>query len=116
MRSSEDLTRFARINHRKAATPFRTRRADRRSHMYVIGKTGTGKSTLLKTLVLQDIEHGEGLALFDPHGDLAEEVVALIPASRRGDLIYLNVPDQSFVWHFNPFAGIPQEKHALAVA
>jgi DNA helicase HerA-like ATPase len=84
--------------------------------MYVIGKTGTGKSTLLKTLVLQDMEHGEGLALFDPHGDLAEEVVSLVPAERRADLIYLNVPDQSFVWHFNPFAGIPEEKHALAVA
>jgi DNA helicase HerA-like ATPase len=84
--------------------------------MYVIGKTGTGKSTLLKTLVLHDIATGEGLALFDPHGDLAEEVVARIPSRRRADLIYLNVPDQSFNWHFNPFAGIPKEKHALAAA
>jgi len=116
MRSDNNITYFARTNHRNTRTPFGIRRADRRSHMYVIGKTGTGKSTLLKTLALQDIEHGEGLALFDPHGDLAEEVVSLVPASRRGDLIYLNVPDRSFVWHFNPFAGVPEEKHALAVA
>jgi hypothetical protein len=84
--------------------------------MYVIGKTGTGKSTLLKTLMLQDIEHGEGLALFDPHGDLAEEIVSLVPADRQEDLIYLDVPDRSLAWHFNPFAGIPEERRALAAA
>jgi DNA helicase HerA-like ATPase len=84
--------------------------------MYVIGKTGTGKSMLLKTLVLQDIATGEGLALFDPHGDLAEEVVAQVSSSRLRDLIYLNVPDRSFIWHFNPFADVPPEKHALAAA
>lgn len=82
----------------------------------MIGKTGTGKSTLLKTLVLQDIASGEGLALFDPHGDLAEQIVSQVPSKRRGDLIYLNVPDKSFVWHFNPFADIPKEKQALATA
>jgi type IV secretory pathway TraG/TraD family ATPase VirD4 len=116
MPSDRDITYFARTNHRNAGVLFGIRRADRRSHMYVIGKTGTGKSTLLKTLVLQDIAAGEGLALFDPHGDLAEEVVSQIPASRRGDLMYLNVPDRSFVWHFNPFAGIPEEKRALAAS
>ncbi len=116
MLSDRDITYFARTNHRNAGTPFGIRRTDRRSHMYVIGKTGTGKSTLLKTLILQDIKAGEGLALFDPHGDLAEEIVSQVPSSKRKDLIYLNVPDQSFVWHFNPFAGIPKEKHALATA
>ena len=116
MNPGRDITYFARTNHRNAGRLFGIRRADRRSHMYVIGKTGTGKSTLLKTLMLHDIAAGEGLALFDPHGDLAEEVVAQIPASRRADLIYLNVPDRSFVWHFNPFAGISKEKHALAAA
>jgi hypothetical protein len=84
--------------------------------MYVIGATGTGKSTLLKTLISQDLWRGEGLALFDPHGDLAQEIVSLVPSSRRGDLIYLDVPDRSQVWHFNPLSGIPQERHALATA
>lgn len=116
MDHERDITYFARTNHRNTWTPFGIRRVDRRNHMYVIGKTGTGKSTLLKTLALQDIEHGEGLALFDPHGDLAAELVSLVPPDRQEDLIYLDVPDQSFVWHFNPFAGIPEEKHALAVA
>lgn len=116
MTLSDPITYFARTNHRNAGVRFGIRRADRRSHMYVIGKTGTGKSTLLKTLIAQDLQHGEGLALFDPHGDLAEEVVELVPVSRRGDLIYLDVPDRSRPWHFNPFAGVPKDKHALAAA
>jgi len=84
--------------------------------MYVIGKTGTGKSTLLKTLMLQDIAAGEGFALFDPHGDLIEEVRKLIPPAREGDLVYLNVPDRASVFHFNPFAGVEKERHAFAAA
>jgi type IV secretory pathway TraG/TraD family ATPase VirD4 len=116
MHADRDITYFAHTNYRGTGIPFGIRRADRRNHMYVIGKTGTGKSTLLKTLVLQDIAAGEGLALFDPHGDLAEEVVSQVSSSRRGDLIYLNVPDRSFAWHFNPFGGIPKEKHTLAAA
>lgn len=113
---SHDITYFARTDFRGVHTRFGIRKADRRSHMYVIGATGTGKSTLLKTLILQDLWRGEGLALFDPHGDLAEEMVSLIPASRRGDLIYLDVPDRSRVWHFNPLGGIPEVRHALAAA
>lgn len=116
MPSDRDITYFARANHRNTGTPFGIRRADRRSHMYLIGKTGTGKSTLLKTLIFHDIAAGEGFALFDPHGDLAEEIVAKVPESRRCDLIYLNVPDRSAVWHFNPFADIPEERRALAAA
>jgi hypothetical protein len=112
----EPVTYFARTTHRNAGRCFGIRRKDRRSHMYVIGKTGTGKSTLLKTLVLQDLMAGEGLALLDPHGDLVEELVSLVPAARHRDLIYLNVPDQSRAWHFNPFAGIPEERRALAAA
>jgi predicted ATPase len=61
--------------------------------MYVIGKTGTGKSTLLETLALQDIINGRGMMLIDPHGDLAERVVRAVPAHRRSDVIYFNVPD-----------------------
>ncbi len=116
MNPDRQITYFARTNHRNTGTPFGIRRADRRNHMYVIGKTGTGKSTLLKTLMLHDMRAGEGLALFDPHGDLAEEVAAQVPSERREDLIYLNVPDTSKVWHFNPFADIPKDRRALAVA
>jgi Type IV secretion-system coupling protein DNA-binding domain len=116
MRPERDITYFARTNHRRTAIPFGIRRADRRNHMYIIGKTGTGKSTLLKTLMHGDLEHGDGFALFDPHGDLAEELVSCLPPDRAEDLIYLNVPDASFAWHFNPFADIPRERQALAAA
>lgn len=91
-------------------------RADRRHHLYCIGKTGVGKSTLLKNLIAQDIANGEGLALFDPHGDLAEAVVKLVPEERQADLVYLNVPDTSVVWHFNPLSGVALGKRAPAVA
>jgi type IV secretion system coupling TraD/TrwB family protein len=116
MPSRRDITYFARTTFRNEGKLFGIRRADRRSHMYVIGKTGTGKSTLLKTLILQDIEHGEGLALLDPHGDLVEEVVALMPPARRPDLLYLDVPDPSQKWHFNPFAGVSRKRQALVAA
>lgn len=84
--------------------------------MLIIGKTGTGKSTLLRTLISQDLWNGEGLALIDPHGDLAESVVALIPQKRQHDLIYLDTPDVSKPWFFNPLAGIQEERKALAAA
>jgi type IV secretory pathway VirB4 component len=77
---SNHITYFARTNFRHEEKPFGIKRVDRRAHMYVIGKTGTGKSTLLETLIRQDIANGEGLALLDPHGDLRDE------GKRRGKL------------------------------
>lgn len=84
------------------------------AHTYVVGKTGTGKSSLLEFMIRQDIMNGHGLALFDPHGDLAERLVAWIPASRRKDLIYLNVPDPTLPFGFNPLEGVPLLKRSLA--
>lgn len=66
---------------------------DRRRHFYAIGQTGTGKSVLLQEMIRQDIEAGEGVALIDPHGDLAEKVLGLIPPSRIEDVIYFNPGD-----------------------
>jgi hypothetical protein len=66
---------------------------DRARHLYVIGATGTGKSTLLKSLIMQDIEAGEGVVVLDPHGDLAEDVLTAVPAHRTGDLIYADATD-----------------------
>lgn len=70
-----NIEHFAQTTHRNAGIRFGIRTADRRSNMYVIGRTGTGKSTLLKTLLLQDIHAGRSLALLDPHGYLAEEIL-----------------------------------------
>lgn len=80
---------------------FSTRRSiylrddDRRRHAYILGQTGTGKSTLFLNLVLQDIGQGKGLALIDPHGELIDEVLASMPASRIDDVVYLNPQDLS---------------------
>lgn len=66
---------------------------DRRRHTYIIGKTGTGKSEFLKDMALQDIEDGNGVAIIDPHGDLVEDILKLMPASRAEDVIYFNPSD-----------------------
>jgi type IV secretory pathway TraG/TraD family ATPase VirD4 len=109
-----DITYFARTNHRHPHRMFGIRQADRRSHMYVIGKTGTGKSTLLKTMVLQDIAAGRGLALFDPHGDLTTEILSAVPGHRRADVLYLDTPNAN--WTFNPLGHVAPGQEALAVA
>ncbi len=66
---------------------------DRRRHMYMVGRTGTGKSTFLESLALQDIQNGKGVAFLDPHGQSAENIIARIPPERAGDVIYFNAGD-----------------------
>jgi len=75
----------------------------RRSHMYVIGKTGLGKSTFLRNMIIQDLEAGRGLAVLDPHGSLAEELLDDIPSSRSDDLVYFNPADTEKPIGFNIF-------------
>lgn len=82
--------------------------------MYVIGKTGTGKSTLLKTMILQDILAGRGLGLFDPHGDLTNEILALAREHGRDNIVYLDTPNAN--WTFNPLSRVAVGHEALAVA
>jgi len=71
----------------------RIKRNDRRRHIYVIGQTGTGKTTLLKNIIQQDIENGDGVCFIDPHGDVAQEILGLIPENRIEDVIYFNPGD-----------------------
>ena len=84
--SDSRITLFARTDFRDHRKIFGIRQADRRAHMYLIGKTGTGKSTLLETLIAQDVRDGQGLALLDPHGDLAERVLARVSRTTEGRL------------------------------
>src|SRR5213078_3868121 len=100
--SENHVTFFARTDFRDHRKIFGIRQADCRAHMYLIGKTGTGKSTLLETMIAQDVRDGQGLALLDPHGDLAERVLAHVPERRKDDLIYFNVPDVSRPLGINP--------------
>src|SRR5712692_8238492 len=101
-RPEDKITVLAETNFRNQHRRFGIKRADRRAHMYLIGKTGTGKSTLIANLARQDAEHGEGFALLDPHGDLMEQVIKHVPAERQHDLIYFNVPDVAHPLAFNP--------------
>src|SRR3990172_3355168 len=96
------ITFLGRTNWRNQQRAFGIKQADRRHHMYIIGKTGTGKSTLLETMIRQDIGADQGLALLDPHGDLVERVLDWVPERRRGDLVYFNVPDTAHPLGFNP--------------
>lgn len=73
--------------------PVALSREERRRHVFLVGKTGTGKSTLLRHLVAQDLAGGEGCALIDPHGDLAEQLLDLVPGHRFDDVVYLDPAD-----------------------
>jgi hypothetical protein len=110
------MTLLGRTTFRNNRRAFGIRHADRRAHVYIIGQTGTGKSTLLETMLVQDLAAGEGVALLDPHGDLVEHLVVRVPTRRRDDLIYVDVPDPSQPWGFNPLAGVPAEKRPLAAS
>lgn len=114
--SSSRVTHFARTTFRNEGQLFGIKQADRLSHMYIIGKTGTGKSTLLERLILSDIEAGEGLALVDPHGDLVERIMARIPEHRKADVCYLDVPNQQQPYGYNPLKRVVAHKRPLAAS
>ncbi|MCK1715223.1 MULTISPECIES: type IV secretion system DNA-binding domain-containing protein [unclassified Bradyrhizobium] len=110
------LTRFARADHRNVDYAFGIKDEDRFSHIYIIGKTGTGKSTLIETMVLQDMERGHGLALIDPHGDLVDRVAAQVPMRRKSDIIYLNACDPAQPYGYNPLRHVREDRIALAAS
>jgi hypothetical protein len=91
-------------------------RHERERHLYLVGKSGSGKSTALFNLAMHDIYAGEGVAVIDPHGDLAEAIIDALPPERTHEVCYLNVADTEFPVGFNPLAGVPPERHALAAA
>src|ERR1700726_4175286 len=112
----DDITFFARTDFRNDRRLFGIKNEDRFSHIYIIGKTGTGKSTLMETMALQDLARGNGFALIDPHGDLVERVAASIPDERRSDVIYLNAPDPSQPYGYNPLRHVGADHIALAAS
>ena len=96
-----DVTVFAETNYRSQLKRFGIKENDRCNHMYVIGKTGTGKSTLLENLVIQDLKKNKGLALIDPHGDMVERILNFVPSWRINDVIYFNPADMNYPIGFN---------------
>ncbi len=116
MRRSPDVSYFARTNFRPPYRTFGIRQADRLSHMHLIGKTGTGKTTLIESLVRQDILAYRGCALIDPHGDLVERVAPVARRYRDSDLIYLNVPDSGQPHAYNPLTRVSPDKRSLVAS
>ncbi|MEZ4927911.1 MAG: type IV secretion system DNA-binding domain-containing protein [Saprospiraceae bacterium] len=114
--SNKDITYFAETSWRNEKRKFGIKQADRLMHTYILGKTGTGKSTCLETMMLQDIEAGRGCCLLDPHGDLVEKIVKAIPEHRKDDLIYFNIPDPNLNLRYNPFKRVSIEKRSLVAS
>ncbi len=111
----KDLVYFGKTDFRNEEKVFGIKRKDRRQHMYIIGKSGTGKSALLGNLIMQDIQNGEGVCVVDPHGELAEDILTKIPESRKKDVIYFNPADTEFSIGFNVLElPDPQYKHLVA--
>ena len=106
---------FGETTFRNDNYKFGIKREDRRRHMYTIGKTGMGKSTLLENMIIRDIQAGEGVAVVDPHGDLAEKIIKYIPKNRVNDVIYFNPADTDYPPAFNVVEQVdPEEKYLVA--
>ena len=110
-----EITFVGVTNFRNQRQQFGIKRDDRRRHMYLIGKTGMGKSTVIENLVIQDIYNNRGVALVDPHGDLVEKIIKLIPDHRIDDVIYFNPSDIDYPVAFNVVEKVePQYRHLVA--
>ena len=111
-----DISIFANADARGSLQPFGIKRADRRGHMYIIGKTGTGKSTLLETLMMDDVRKGQGFAVLDPHGDLVKKVRKLIPSEMSERVIDFDVSDPKTPYGFNPLGFMHVDRRPLAAS
>ncbi len=116
MHSDPNITYFAKLLFRNSEKVFGICQEDRLLHMYILGKTGSGKSSLMKTMILQDVKAGRGLCLIDPHSDLVESIHSEIPEERIKDVLYLNVPDKNLSLRYNPFRKVSYEKRSLVAS
>jgi hypothetical protein len=110
-----EVNYFGMTNYRNQFRKFGIKLDDRRRHMYVVGKTGMGKTTMLENMVLNDIYAGHGVGLVDPHGDFAEKIIDYIPANRINDVVYFNPADINYPIGFNILETVnPDHKHLVA--
>lgn len=110
------ITFFAKTDARGQQVPFGIKARDRQRHMYVIGKTGMGKSTLLENMAAQDIQNGEGMAFIDPHGSAAETLLEYIPEHRVKDVVYFAPFDMEYPVSFNVMEDVGPDKRHLVVS
>ena len=104
----KDTSFFGVTNYHNNFDEFGIAREDRRRHLYVVGKSGTGKSKLLELFISEDIKNGEGVAVLDPHGDLVDNVIRMIPENRKDDVIYFDPGDTEFPVAFNPLVKVDE--------
>jgi hypothetical protein len=112
----EKVTFFAETDARGRNVPFGIKAKDRQRHMYVIGKTGMGKSTLLENMAIQDIQNGEGMGFIDPHGSAAEKLLDYVPEHRVDDVIYFAPFDMENPISFNVMEDVGPDKRHLVVS
>ncbi len=110
------ITYFASTHTRGKREMFGIRAIDRGKHIYVIGKTGMGKSTMLENMAIQDIQNGEGIAFIDPHGSTAEKLLDFIPQERISDVIYFAPFDTEYPLGFNVMEDVGYDKRHLVVS
>jgi len=99
---TEGVNFFARTEFKNKTVTFGIKKEDRRKHLYVVGKTGTGKSTMIANMAINDMRNGEGVAVIDPHGDLTNALLDFIPSHRINDVAYLDPSDIAHPFHLNP--------------
>lgn len=110
------LTPIWKTNFRGTDMSFWIGPSDRRRHIYIVGKTWMGKSTLLENMIVDDIRQGRGVAVIDPHGDLAENIIGLIPKSRTNQTIIFDPSDKNWPIAFNMFDGVDVEQRPLVAS
>ena len=113
---SHEVSYFGETTSRAAFRRFGIKQPDRLLHLYVVGKTGVGKSALLETFARQDIEAGRGFALVDPHGDLAERAAANVPPQLRDRLTFLDATDPANPFGYNPLRRVRDDRIPLAAS
>jgi hypothetical protein len=101
----KEINPFARAEYKNNLSVYGLKRIDRRRHMYVIGKTGTGKSTMLANMAINDLKNDEGLCVIDPHGDLVETLLDYVPSRRINDVVYFDPADPEKTVKLNLFEG-----------
>ncbi len=116
MPEANPITVFAKTNFRNEERVFGIKADDRRRHMYIIGKTGMGKTNLLENLAIQDIRAGHGMCFIDPHGDVAQKLIKAVPPERINDVIYFDPADQKFPIAFNILEQVAPDQRSLVAS
>src|SRR3989344_4262131 len=113
---SNGIVYFAETDFRGRRTKFGIKDEDRSKHVYIIGKTGMGKSTMLENMAIQDIQNGHGIAFIDPHGSTAEKLLDYVPESRIKDVVYFAPFDLDNPISFNVMEDVGKDQRHLVVS